>query len=88
VHQTVLKHLHPEHVEVEIGRADELEVRRGLSSELDEMWELRAQQSQSELVMARHWCAVKAAWRNVARPWGIQVPLEPLGLSLMGHLMR
>jgi hypothetical protein len=38
VHQTVLKHLHPEHVEVEIGRADELEVRRGLSSELDEMW--------------------------------------------------
>jgi hypothetical protein len=33
-------------------------------------------------------CAVKAAWRNVERPWGIQVPLEPLGLSLMGHLMR
>jgi len=38
VHQTVLKHLHPEHVGVEIWRADELEVRRGLSSELDEMW--------------------------------------------------
>jgi insertion element IS1 protein InsB len=38
VHQTVLKHLPPEHVEVEIGRADELEVRRGLSAELDEMW--------------------------------------------------
>jgi len=38
VNQTVLKHLHPEHVEVEIWRADELEVRRGLSSELDEMW--------------------------------------------------
>src|SRR5215813_9119904 len=34
----VLLHLHPEHVEVEIWRADELEVRRGLSSELDEMW--------------------------------------------------
>src|SRR5262245_59276523 len=28
----------PEHVEVEIWRADALEVRRGLSSELDEMW--------------------------------------------------
>ena len=37
MYQTVLKHLPPEHVEVEIGRADELEVRRGLSAELDEM---------------------------------------------------
>ena len=34
----VLASLHPAHVEVEIWRADELEVRRGLSSELDEMW--------------------------------------------------
>ena len=33
-----LASLNPEHVEVEIWRADELEVRRGLSSELDEMW--------------------------------------------------
>jgi insertion element IS1 protein InsB len=38
VNQAVLQHLHPECVEVEIWRADELEVRRGLSSELDEMW--------------------------------------------------
>jgi hypothetical protein len=38
VNQAVLQHLNPEYVEVEIGRADELEVRRGLSSELDEMW--------------------------------------------------
>ena len=38
MNQTVLKHLPPEHVEVEIWRADELEVRRGLRSELDEMW--------------------------------------------------
>ncbi len=38
MNQAVLKHLHPECVEVEIWRADELEVRRGLSSELDEMW--------------------------------------------------
>ena len=35
---TVLPPLQPEHVEVEIWRADELEVRRGLTSELDEMW--------------------------------------------------
>ena len=38
MNQIVLKHLPPEYVEVEIWRADALEVRRGLSSELDEMW--------------------------------------------------
>ena len=34
----MLKHLPPEHVEVEICRADELAQRCGLTSELDEMW--------------------------------------------------
>ena len=38
MNHSVLPHLRPEQVEVEIWRADELEVRRGLSSELDEMW--------------------------------------------------
>ena len=38
MNQDVLQHLNPAHVEVEIWRADELEVRHGLSSELDEMW--------------------------------------------------
>ena len=38
VNQGVLQHLPPEHVEVEICRADELDKRRGLTSELDEMW--------------------------------------------------
>ena len=38
MNHTVLASVHPEQVEVEIWRADELEVRRGLSSELDEMW--------------------------------------------------
>jgi hypothetical protein len=33
-----LQHLHPEQVEVELSRADELAQRRGLTSELDEMW--------------------------------------------------
>jgi insertion element IS1 protein InsB len=33
-----LQHLAPEHVEVKICRADELAQRRGLTSELDEMW--------------------------------------------------
>ena len=36
--QSVLQHLQPEQVEVELWRADALEVRRGLSSELNEMW--------------------------------------------------
>lgn len=34
----VLQHLHPEQSEGEIGRADALEVGRGLSSEFDELW--------------------------------------------------
>jgi insertion element IS1 protein InsB len=38
VHQSVWPHCNPEQVEVERWRADVLEVRRGLSSELDEMW--------------------------------------------------
>jgi len=38
VNQRVLQHFQPEQIEVEIWRADALEVRRGLSSELDEMW--------------------------------------------------
>ena len=37
VNPSVLQHLRPEQVEVEIGRADALEVHQGLSSELDEM---------------------------------------------------
>ncbi len=38
MNRAVLKHLRPEHVEVELCRADELAQRRGLTSELDEMW--------------------------------------------------
>ena len=41
----VLAVLNPQQVEVEIWRADELEVRRGLSSELDEMWSYVARKS-------------------------------------------
>jgi insertion element IS1 protein InsB len=38
VNHALLAHVPAEQVEVEICRADELEARRGLSSELDEMW--------------------------------------------------
>ena len=38
MNHAVLQHLHPAHMEVEICRAEELDQRRGLTSELDEMW--------------------------------------------------
>jgi insertion element IS1 protein InsB len=38
VKKAVLQDLHPEQVEVEIWRTEELDHRRGLTSELDEMW--------------------------------------------------
>jgi insertion element IS1 protein InsB len=38
VNKAVLKHLHPAQVEVGICRAEELAQRRGVTSELDEMW--------------------------------------------------
>jgi insertion element IS1 protein InsB len=38
VNQALLASVHPDQIEVEVCRADELEVRRGLSTELDEMW--------------------------------------------------
>ena len=41
----LLRLLNPEQVEVEILRAEELDQRRGLSSELDEMWSYVARKS-------------------------------------------
>jgi insertion element IS1 protein InsB len=38
VNHAVLQVLNPEYVEVEICRSEELDQRRGLTSELDEMW--------------------------------------------------
>ena len=38
VNQTILQVLYPEHVEVELCRSEELDRRRGLTSEPDEMW--------------------------------------------------
>jgi insertion element IS1 protein InsB len=38
VNHAVLQVVHPEHVIVEICRSEELDQRRGLTSELDEMW--------------------------------------------------
>lgn len=38
VNQPLIQVLHPEQVEVEVCRSEELDRRRGLTSELDEMW--------------------------------------------------
>ena len=38
MNRAVLQSVQPEQVEVEICRAEELEQRRGLTAELDEMW--------------------------------------------------
>jgi insertion element IS1 protein InsB len=38
VNHALLASVSPEQIEVELWRADELEVRRGLSAELDELW--------------------------------------------------
>src|SRR4030095_13801326 len=38
VHHAVLQVVNPEHIPVEICRSEELDRRRGLTSELDEMW--------------------------------------------------
>ena len=38
MNQPLLQSLHPEQVEVEICRSEELDRRRGLTSELDDMW--------------------------------------------------
>jgi hypothetical protein len=45
VNQAVLVSLHPEQVEVDMCRAEELEQRRGLSSELDDMWAYEAKKA-------------------------------------------
>ena len=46
MNHAVLANLQAEQVEVEICRADELEARRGLHSELDEMWSYVAKKAQ------------------------------------------
>jgi insertion element IS1 protein InsB len=45
VHHVLLANLNPEQIEVEIWRADELEVHRGWSAELDEMWSFVARKT-------------------------------------------
>ena len=50
----VLQVVHPEHITVEICRAEELDRRRGLTSELDEMWVVRREEITTALAVARY----------------------------------
>ena len=54
MNHALLAILNPEQMEVEIWRADELAGRRGLSSELDEMWSYVRAQIESALAVACH----------------------------------
>ena len=54
MNQPLLQVLHPEQVEVEICRSEELDRRRGLTSELDEMWSYVRSKAQPALAVARH----------------------------------
>src|SRR5262249_22668269 len=79
--------MNPEQVEVEIWRADELEVRRGRSSELDDMWGFCASESASALALARHGSPHRAGAgvgvRTTQRRRLLQAPtaLEPFGIT-------
>lgn len=87
MNHTLLQHLHPEHVEVEICRADELEQRRGLCSELDEMWSFVAQKANPRWL----WHAIDHhSGKVLAYVFGrrkdqvflqLQALLEPFGIS-------
>ena len=53
MNQAVLQHVHPEQVEVAIYRDDELAQRRGLTSELDEMWSYVGKKAEPR------WCGMR-----------------------------
>src|SRR5216684_3497706 len=87
VHHAVLTVLHPKQVEVEIWRSDELAVRRGLSSELDEMWSFVQAKAQPRWL----WHAIDhqtgqvlayvCGRRKDAVFLGLQKLLEPFGIT-------
>jgi insertion element IS1 protein InsB len=87
VNQAVLQHLHPEQVEVESWRADELEVRRGLSAELDEMWSYVRSKAHPRWLwhaIDHHTGQVLASVlgrRQDTAFWELKALLEPFGMT-------
>ena len=61
MHKVVLQALHPEQVEVESGRAEELDRRRGLTSERDEMWSEVGKQAEPRWL----WHAIEPTFKGL-----------------------
>ena len=87
MNHAVLANLHPEHVEVAIYRADELEARCERSAELDEMWSFVGKKSQQRWL----WHAIDHhSGKVLAYVFGrrkdavflrLQALLEPFGIT-------
>jgi hypothetical protein len=80
VNHAVLQHLHPAHVEVEICRAEELDQRRGLTSELDEMWSYQRLRSASQPLQRWQGESAAVATELTLEFVDGQVPLVPFPL--------
>jgi insertion element IS1 protein InsB len=87
VNPAVLQQVPPEHVEVELWRADELAQRRGLTSELDEMWSYVGQKAEPRWVWHAidHRSGTVLAYVFGRRKDPVFLPLtallEPLGIT-------
>jgi insertion element IS1 protein InsB len=83
----MLQHLSPEHVEVEICRAEELEQRRGLTSELDEMWSYAGKKAEPRWLWHAidHYSGTVLAYvfgrRQDAAFLQLKALLEPFGIT-------
>ena len=83
----MLKQLHPEHVEIEICRADELAQRRGLASDLDEMWSYVGKKAEPRWLWhaVDHYSGTVLAYvfgrRKDAVFLQLQTLLEPFGMT-------
>jgi insertion element IS1 protein InsB len=87
VNQAVLQSLPPEQAEVEIGRADQLARRRGLTSELDEMWSYMGKKAEPRWLWHAidhhrgHMLASVFGRRQDAVFLQLQTLLEPFGIT-------
>ena len=87
----MLKHVPPEHVEVEIWRADALEVRRGLSSELDEMWsDVRSKANPHWLghAIEHHTGQVLSTWTKVLPQFTLLENQSYISFQTVGESLR
>ena len=97
MNEVVLQSLHPEQVEVELCRAEELDRRRGLTSELDEMWSYVGKQSRGGsgmpliITVGPYWRlslgdAKMRCFSNGKSSW--RLGTSPASLPMAGELTR